>query len=85
MSKDWMLFYHEATGHIFCFNGKWPILITPGGDPFGRPFAEEGQSATEVTENFIDELNSVLSSSKRVFTIKGQKYKIMDRGEFLKL
>lgn len=80
INMDWLLFYSELTGTIYCWNGKYPVKITP--EPQGEMWHPEAIVTDEEQRVF----NAVMSSHKRMFTVKGRdRFKVMMRGLFINL
>lgn len=80
-SKHWMIFYREADGNHFLFNGEWPISITPGGNAYGGT----DTGFKKRVEKDVPILNEIMSSKKRLFKINQQRYIIIARGNFVEI
>jgi hypothetical protein len=84
---DWMLFVREMDAAMFCFNGKWPLAITPDADPWGSSFVSgnKTEDVVEATEERIDHLQYAMENTKRIFTIDKIRYRVIQRGNFITL
>ena len=84
---DWMLFVREMDAAMFFFNGKWPVTLTPGAEPWGSSFisGKRTEDITEATENRIEHLQYAMENTKRIFTIDKIRYRVLEKGNFITL
>lgn len=82
MDHKFMIFFRESDFSYFLFNGKWPISVSPDGDPLvAGEFSTEAR--IEEIEKLVPQLQEVLQNNrKKTFTLNKARYVVSFRGVF---